>query len=68
MARLDIIYFLSQGEGEYGQRTVVDQAKEFLMCAIQHPHHFKAPKVRFMMLPMLVVLFFVANYFKYSLY
>lgn len=38
---------LSAGEGEFGQRTVTDQAKEFLACAAQHPYHFKAPKVAF---------------------
>lgn len=38
---------LSAGEGEYGQRTVTDQAREFLACASQHPYHFKVPKVAF---------------------
>lgn len=38
---------LSAGEGEFGQRTITDQAKEFLACASQHPYHFKAPKVAF---------------------
>ncbi|XP_052133433.1 UPF0415 protein C7orf25 homolog [Frankliniella occidentalis] len=38
---------LSAGEGEYGQRTVTDQAKEFLACASQHPYHFKIPRVAF---------------------
>ncbi|KAK3926793.1 UPF0415 protein C7orf25-like protein [Frankliniella fusca] len=38
---------LSAGEGEYGQRTITDQAKEFVACASQHPFHFKIPKVAF---------------------
>jgi hypothetical protein len=33
------------GEGEFGQRSIVDHAVEYLECAHQHPHLFKTPKV-----------------------
>jgi hypothetical protein len=33
------------GEGEFGQRSIVDHAVEYLECARQHPHLFKTPKV-----------------------
>ncbi|XP_023708856.1 UPF0415 protein C7orf25 homolog isoform X3 [Cryptotermes secundus] len=38
---------LSTGEGEFGQRSIVDHAVEYLECAHQHPHLFKTPKVVF---------------------
>ncbi|XP_069702933.1 UPF0415 protein C7orf25 homolog isoform X2 [Periplaneta americana] len=38
---------LSTGEGEFGQRSVVDHAVEYLECAKQHPYVFKTPKVVF---------------------
>ena len=36
---------LSLGEGEFGQRSVVDHAVEYLECAQQHPHLFRTPEV-----------------------
>jgi hypothetical protein len=33
------------GEGEFGQRSVVDHALEYLECAQQHPHLFRTPEV-----------------------
>jgi len=33
------------GEGEFGQRSVVDHAVEYLECAQQHPHLFRTPEV-----------------------
>ncbi|KAJ9598471.1 hypothetical protein L9F63_010867 [Diploptera punctata] len=36
---------LSTGEGEFGQRSILDHAREYLECACQHPHHFRKPKV-----------------------
>ncbi|KDR11077.1 UPF0415 protein C7orf25 homolog isoform X2 [Zootermopsis nevadensis] len=38
---------LSTGEGEFGQRSIVDHAVEYTECAHQHPHIFKTPKVVF---------------------
>ncbi|KAG8227747.1 hypothetical protein J437_LFUL007537 [Ladona fulva] len=38
---------LCTGAGEYGQRNVIDQAKEFLACAKQHPFMFKPPQIVF---------------------
>jgi hypothetical protein len=33
------------GEGEFGQRSIVDHAVEYLGCAHQHPFLFRTPKV-----------------------
>lgn len=33
------------GEGEFGQRSVVDHAVGYLECAQQHPHLFRTPEV-----------------------
>jgi hypothetical protein len=33
------------GEGEFGQRSIIDHAIEYLECAQQHPHLFRTPKV-----------------------
>jgi hypothetical protein len=33
------------GEGEFGQRSIVDHAVEYLECARQHPRLFRTPKV-----------------------
>lgn len=38
---------LSMGEGEFGQRSIVDHAVEYLECAHQHPRLFRTPKVVF---------------------
>ncbi|KAH0547289.1 hypothetical protein KQX54_018422 [Cotesia glomerata] len=38
---------ISQGEGEFGQKSVVDQAQAYLSCAELHPHRYKAPEVVF---------------------
>ncbi|XP_046387786.1 UPF0415 protein C7orf25 homolog [Ischnura elegans] len=38
---------LCSGAGEYGQRNVIDQAKEFLACAKQHLYMFRPPEVVF---------------------
>lgn len=38
---------LCTGAGEYGQRNVIDQAREFLACAKQHPFMFQPPEVVF---------------------
>ena len=43
MVYLPNLYF--PGEGEFGQRSIVDHAVDYVACAHQHPHHFKPPKV-----------------------
>ncbi|PSN53703.1 UPF0415 protein [Blattella germanica] len=36
---------LYSGAGEFGQRSIIDHAVEYLECAQQHPHFFIPPKV-----------------------
>lgn len=38
---------VSSGEGSYGQRSILDQAEEFVECSKQHLHYFKPPSVIF---------------------
>lgn len=38
---------ISKGNGEYGQKSVLDQANCFLQCAINHPHMYRSPEVVF---------------------
>ncbi|KAK2588978.1 hypothetical protein KPH14_001828 [Odynerus spinipes] len=38
---------ISLGNGEYGQKSVLDQAKSYLSCAKHHPHLYKSPEVVF---------------------
>lgn len=38
---------VSSGEGSYGQRSILDQAMEFIDCSKQHLHYFKPPTVIF---------------------
>ncbi|KAK0175324.1 hypothetical protein PV327_009081 [Microctonus hyperodae] len=38
---------ISLGNGEYGQKSVLDQAKFYLNCAKLHPHRYKLPEVIF---------------------
>lgn len=38
---------VSSGEGSYGQRSILDQAEEFIECSKQHLHYFKPPNVIF---------------------
>ncbi|XP_012270170.1 UPF0415 protein C7orf25 homolog isoform X2 [Orussus abietinus] len=38
---------ISLGAGEYGQKSVLDQADSFLECAKHHPYHYKFPKIIF---------------------
>ena len=38
---------ISKGNGEYGQKSVLDQAKTYLQCAINHPHMYRPPEIVF---------------------
>jgi len=38
----------SQGSNQYGQRSIMDQVKEFVKCSRQNPSMFKTPTVKFM--------------------
>lgn len=38
---------ISFGNAEYGQKSVVDQAKTYLAIAKLHPHRYKSPNVIF---------------------
>ncbi|XP_065336960.1 UPF0415 protein C7orf25 [Cloeon dipterum] len=38
---------LSAGAGKYGQRSIVDQAEQFVSCSKEHPVLYNAPKVVF---------------------
>ncbi|XP_015609308.1 UPF0415 protein C7orf25 [Cephus cinctus] len=38
---------ISLGNGEYGQKSVLDQAESYLSCARGHPHLYRAPEVVF---------------------
>lgn len=38
---------ISLGKGEYGQKSVVDQANLYLMCSKSHLHHYRPPDVIF---------------------
>ncbi|EFN77537.1 UPF0415 protein C7orf25 homolog isoform X2 [Harpegnathos saltator] len=38
---------ISLGKGEYGQKSVLDQANSYLMCSKCHLHHYKPPDVIF---------------------
>ncbi|XP_051154637.1 UPF0415 protein C7orf25 homolog [Leptopilina boulardi] len=38
---------ISQGNGEYGQKSIIDQANCFLKCAINHPHMYRKPEIVF---------------------
>lgn len=38
---------ISIGNGEYGQKSVLDQAASYLKCATLHPHMYKAPEIVF---------------------
>ncbi len=38
---------LAFGEQAYGQRSLLDQASDFLEAAYEHPHHFEPPRVVF---------------------
>jgi hypothetical protein len=39
------LVLLLLGEGDFGQRSVVDHAVEYVECAQQHPHLFRTPEV-----------------------
>lgn len=38
---------ISLGNGEYGQKSIIDQAESYLLCAKHHPHLYKPPEVLF---------------------
>ncbi|XP_063985073.1 UPF0415 protein C7orf25 homolog isoform X2 [Diachasmimorpha longicaudata] len=38
---------ISLGNGEYGQKSVLDQAESYLKCAAVYPHHYKSPEIIF---------------------
>lgn len=38
---------ISLGNGEYGQKSVLDQANSYLKCAEIHPHRYKSPQIIF---------------------
>ncbi|XP_015120785.1 UPF0415 protein C7orf25 homolog [Diachasma alloeum] len=38
---------ISLGNGEYGQKSVLDQAEIYLKCATMYPHHYKSPEIIF---------------------
>ncbi|XP_014484009.1 PREDICTED: UPF0415 protein C7orf25 homolog [Dinoponera quadriceps] len=38
---------ISLGKGEYGQKSVLDQANSYLMCSKCHLHHYRPPDVIF---------------------
>ncbi|XP_020281326.1 UPF0415 protein C7orf25 homolog [Pseudomyrmex gracilis] len=38
---------ISLGNGEYGQKSVLDQANSYLMCSKCHLHHYRPPDVIF---------------------
>lgn len=38
---------ISLGNGEYGQKSVLDQANSYLMCSKCHLHHYRPPEVIF---------------------
>lgn len=38
---------ISLGKGEYGQKSVLDQANSYLMCSKCHLYHYKPPDVIF---------------------
>uniref|UniRef100_A0A1B6C4V1 DUF1308 domain-containing protein n=1 Tax=Clastoptera arizonana TaxID=38151 RepID=A0A1B6C4V1_9HEMI len=38
---------ISRGDSDFGQKTILDQATEYILCSHQHPHYFKPPKVVF---------------------
>ncbi|CAL7941392.1 unnamed protein product [Xylocopa violacea] len=38
---------ISMGNGEYGQKSVLDQATSFLQCAKCYPHLYRSPEVIF---------------------
>lgn len=38
---------ISLGNGEYGQKSVLDQAQNYLKCAALYPHHYKLPVIIF---------------------
>lgn len=38
---------ISQGNAEYGQKSVFDQAESYLKCAKNYPHMYKSPDIIF---------------------
>lgn len=38
---------ISLGNGEYGQKSVLDQAESYLQCAKHYPHLYKSPEIVF---------------------
>ncbi|KAK3698099.1 hypothetical protein QZH41_017533, partial [Actinostola sp. cb2023] len=38
---------LHEGQGEYGERDLIDQAKDFIDCSENHVVHFQNPLVSF---------------------
>ena len=38
---------ISLGNGEYGQKSVLDQAETYIKCASFHPYRYKAPEIIF---------------------
>lgn len=38
---------ISLGKGEYGQKSILDQANSYLICSKCHLHHYRPPDVIF---------------------
>ncbi|XP_059155669.1 UPF0415 protein C7orf25 homolog [Physella acuta] len=41
------LHLVWSGQGQFGERDLVDQAEEYLNCAVTHPFNFSIPKVIF---------------------
>lgn len=41
------LHRVSAGQGDFGQRSVVDQAERYLSCSTANLHFFRPPRVRF---------------------
>ncbi|KAJ8313905.1 hypothetical protein KUTeg_008466 [Tegillarca granosa] len=40
-------YNIVDGQGQYGERDLVKQAEDYILCAEKHPLRFRVPKVHF---------------------
>ncbi|CAN8023007.1 unnamed protein product [Ixodes persulcatus] len=42
----DALLTSSLGDGEYGRRTILDQVRDMVDCAVCHPHLYRIPEVK----------------------
>ncbi|KAK7877619.1 hypothetical protein WMY93_031631 [Mugilogobius chulae] len=45
--KAEALHAVWQGRGQFGDRSVIGQAEEFLLAASQHPLHYTCPRILF---------------------